>query len=95
MSLVVKRPSEAHGPDTALIKRQKTDNELGTVLQPARTSSLPAPTMLLTGHGAAVNVNRFNGDGSVLASGSFDKQICTVNIIAMACLYLDSELNFV
>ncbi|XXQ39508.1 WD domain, G-beta repeat [Plasmodiophora brassicae] len=60
---------------TALSKRHKPDQQGLQITEPSRTSTLPAPNMLLSGHGAAVHVNRFNGDGSVLASGSFDKQI--------------------
>jgi len=40
-----------------------------------RTSSLAAPTMLLTGHQAEVYTLKFSPDGQSLASGSFDKQI--------------------
>lgn len=55
---------------------------------PARTSSLSAPTLQLTGHGAAVLANRFNGDGSVLATGSFDKKICRPQIVS-AIVYVE------
>ena len=44
---------------------------------PPRTSSLQAPIMLLTGHQAAVYTLKFNPSGSTLASGSFDKDICS------------------
>jgi Prp8 binding protein len=40
---------------------------------PPRTSSLQAPTMCLTGHGAAVLACKFNADGTQLASGGVDK----------------------
>lgn len=42
---------------------------------PARTSALLAPTMLLTGHADQVFTARFNPEGDVLATGSFDKTI--------------------
>lgn len=41
----------------------------------ARTSSLLAPTMLLTGHGGPVMCARFNPAGSYVASGSQDKSV--------------------
>ena len=40
-----------------------------------RTSSLQAPTMLLTGHLDQVNAVEFHPSGNVLASGSHDKKI--------------------
>eukprot|EP00271_Cylindrocystis_brebissonii_P017109 TRINITY_DN430_c1_g1_i1.p1 TRINITY_DN430_c1_g1~~TRINITY_DN430_c1_g1_i1.p1 ORF type:complete len:364 (-),score=43.11 TRINITY_DN430_c1_g1_i1:384-1475(-) len=40
-----------------------------------RTSSLLAPIMLLTGHKAAIYCMKFSPDGSVIASGSQDKEI--------------------
>lgn len=42
---------------------------------PKRTSALLAPTMLLTGHAAAVLSMRFNTTGDIIASGSHDKTI--------------------
>ena len=42
---------------------------------PGRTSSLAAPTMLLTGHLDGVNAVAFHPDGRTLASGSHDKKI--------------------
>jgi Prp8 binding protein len=41
-----------------------------------RYSSLLAPIMQLTGHRGPVYTSRFNPDGSLLASASFDKTIC-------------------
>jgi Prp8 binding protein len=43
--------------------------------QQVRTSSLLAPIMLLTGHGAAVYTAKFNPKGDYIASGSADKTI--------------------
>lgn len=42
-----------------------------------RTSGLAAPTMLLTGHGAAVYSLKFDPSGQHVASSSFDRSICT------------------
>ncbi|KNC86019.1 U5 small nuclear ribonucleoprotein [Sphaeroforma arctica JP610] len=40
-----------------------------------RTSNLLAPTMLLTGHDGVVNCGAFSPDGSIIATGSQDKQV--------------------
>lgn len=45
-----------------------------------RTSSLDAPTMLLTGHGDAVTSCKFSPSGNVLASGSTDKTVSLWNV---------------
>ena len=45
-----------------------------------RTSSLDAPTMLLTGHGAAVFSVKISPQGNVLASGSSDKAVFLWNV---------------
>jgi len=45
-----------------------------------RTSSLDAPTMLLTGHGDAVMSCKFSPSGAVLASGSTDKTVSLWNV---------------
>lgn len=47
---------------------------------PLRTSSLLAPTMLLTGHEAEVYAVRFNPNGQILATSSFDKNIFLWNV---------------
>ncbi|KAL6776764.1 hypothetical protein ACKKBF_B30830 [Auxenochlorella protothecoides x Auxenochlorella symbiontica] len=86
-----KRPlsdGEEAGPSGALveIKRQRLDegvvvpagpaSSLATKPQgPSRTSALLAPTMLLTGHADQVFTLKFNPDGDVLATGSYDKTI--------------------
>ncbi|KAJ6807188.1 U5 small nuclear ribonucleoprotein 40 kDa protein [Iris pallida] len=43
--------------------------------QQQRTSSLEAPIMLLTGHQSAIYTMKFNPSGTVIASGSHDKDI--------------------
>ncbi|MCI00210.1 U5 small nuclear ribonucleoprotein 40 kDa, partial [Trifolium medium] len=45
-----------------------------------RTSSLESPIMLLTGHQSAVYTMKFNPTGSVVASGSHDKEIFLWNV---------------
>lgn len=45
-----------------------------------RTSGLDAPTMLLTGHEAAVSSIKFDPSGRYLASGSHDKRIFLWNV---------------
>ena len=45
-------------------------------VQDKRTSSLQAPTMLLTGHEGAVYSISFDHSGQHLASASYDRNIC-------------------
>jgi len=62
-------------------KRQKT--ELSTVTYgdgPRRTSSLESPIMLLTGHHAAIYTMKFNPTGTVIASGSHEREIFLWNV---------------
>jgi len=62
-------------------KRQKT--ELSTVTYgdgPRRTSSLESPIMLLTGHHAAIYTMKFNRTGTVIASGSHEREIFLWNV---------------
>ncbi|GBG69530.1 hypothetical protein CBR_g4366 [Chara braunii] len=69
----------------AMVKRQRTDGDQGIEdgrgllsLKDSnirRTSSLQAPVMLLSGHAAGVFTMKFNPAGTVLASGSQDKDI--------------------
>lgn len=47
---------------------------------PKRTSDLFAPTMLLTGHEAAVYAAKFDPTGNCLASASFDRTILVWNV---------------
>ena len=43
---------------------------------PARTSSLMAPIMLLSGHPGDIFNLKFHPDGQCLVSSGFDRQIC-------------------
>lgn len=45
-----------------------------------RTSSLEAPVMLLTGHQSAVYSMKFNPAGTIIASGSHDRDIFLWNV---------------
>ncbi|KAK4268481.1 hypothetical protein QN277_025135 [Acacia crassicarpa] len=45
-----------------------------------RTSSLESPIMLLTGHQSAVYTMKFNSAGTVIASGSHDREIFLWNV---------------
>eukprot|EP00897_Mesotaenium_endlicherianum_P004403 jgi/Mesen1/3991/ME000210S03227 len=73
-------PSKRQKTDLALVD-QGLENGAGskqiavTKEGVRRTSNLFAPIMLLSGHAAAVYTMKFNGDGSVVASGSHDKEI--------------------
>jgi WD40 repeat protein len=71
-------PSEKH-----LTKRSKVSDIVPVTSQVVtvkktneRTSDLQAPTMLLTGHNAAVYSLKFDPTGQHAASSSFDKTIC-------------------
>lgn len=72
-------PSETNGNNALalVVKKQKTDESSGKELLagPPRTSSLAAPTLLLTGHEAEIHTVKFDPTGKYLASGSFDKRI--------------------
>lgn len=86
-----KRSSDGDDADVeaqiVVAKRQKTDivvsggdagggGGLGVTKEGVkRTSSLFAPIMLLVGHQAAVYTMKFNPEGTVIASGSHDKEI--------------------
>lgn len=43
---------------------------------PARTSSLKAPIMMLSGHEGEIYTAKFSNDGTFLASAGFDMIIC-------------------
>jgi len=62
-----------------MVKKQKAEDEPDPrqviVAGPARSSSLKAPIMLLTGHKAEVLTAKFNYDGSSLATAGGDKDI--------------------
>jgi len=85
LGLANKRALVAAGPDDHVDKKIR----LSTALVPSssdikkqlietkgvlpRSSSLEAPTMLLTGHTGPVNANKFDETGKFLASGGMDK----------------------
>lgn len=76
-----KRGLETNEAEGAIVKKVRVGNEL-IELDPSieRTSNLHAPTMLLTGHGAAVYSVKFDPSGQNLASGSFDKTVLLWNV---------------
>jgi WD40 repeat protein len=51
--------------------------DTNALTQIKRVSDLEAPIMLLEGHKREVYSCRFSNDGRLLASGSFDKNICS------------------
>ncbi|MCJ1301296.1 hypothetical protein MMC08_004095 [Hypocenomyce scalaris] len=87
-----KRPaSDAFGSSQMVVKRQKSDANLGNgnavavvngtaangalIQAVPRTSALQAPIMELTGHSAEVFATRFDPTGQHIASGSMDRSI--------------------
>ncbi|KAI9797211.1 MAG: hypothetical protein M1833_005620 [Piccolia ochrophora] len=87
-----KRPaSDAFGSSQMVVKRQKSDANLGSGSSVAvvnnstqngaliqavpRTSGLQAPIMELTGHAGEIFATRFDPSGSYIASGSMDRSI--------------------
>lgn len=75
---LVKRPLDDADNNAMVIKRQKTDPRIPASVK--RTSSLDAPTMLLTGHASMVTGCKFNPSGSVVASCSHDKHVFLWNV---------------
>ena len=88
-----KRPGGYEGALTVAAKRARVDDGSAVVVSRAqeslavasagnvhRTSSLSAPTMLLTGHGDAVMSLKFSPSGQALASGSRDKSVNLWNV---------------
>jgi len=67
--------------DSAIIAK-KSRNDVLQGLPPGvtRTSSLLAPTMLLSGHKGEIFTLKFSPSGNTLASGSFDKDILLWNV---------------
>ena len=45
---------------------------------PSRTSNMDAAIMLLTGHEGEIYSAKFHPEGSFLASGGFDRNICKI-----------------
>ncbi|MCJ1405477.1 hypothetical protein MMC11_008705 [Xylographa trunciseda] len=87
-----KRPaSNAFGSSQMVVKRQKSDANLGNgsaiavaggqygngalIQSVSRTSGLQAPIMELTGHTGEVFAARFDPSGNLIASGSMDRSI--------------------
>ncbi|XP_070533221.1 U5 small nuclear ribonucleoprotein 40 kDa protein-like [Ptychodera flava] len=76
--------------DGALVPVKKPKNELvaaaglqnRAIIEAGvpRTSSLLSPIMLLTGHEGDIFSNKFSPDGTMLASGGFDRQIFLWNV---------------
>lgn len=77
------RPSDNGG---ALVPHEKTSDALVSTSEKvssalilregSRTSSLPNPEMILTGHEAAVYTLSFSPSGDYLASSGMDRNIC-------------------
>lgn len=77
----------SNGGGSQLAKRSRVseivpvDQQVVTVKKVSdRTSDLAAPTMLLTGHSAAVYSLKFDPSGQHAASSSFDRSICTFSL---------------
>ncbi|XP_037079851.1 U5 small nuclear ribonucleoprotein 40 kDa protein-like isoform X2 [Pollicipes pollicipes] len=65
---------------TGILATSGASNEVASYTQgPARTSSLLAPIMLLTGHSGDIFATRFHPEGQFLASTGFDRQILLWN----------------
>lgn len=69
-----KKARHAENPSSQQLVVAKSDGSNATNGK-YRTSSLQAPTMLLTGHLDQINAVGFHPSGNVLASGSHDKKI--------------------
>jgi len=69
--LIVSQPRET----SLVVQEEKSKSLIITDEAPKRTSSLPAPTMRLSGHQKPVYVNRFSPNGKFLASGSADNLV--------------------
>ncbi|OJD35851.1 u5 snrnp complex [Diplodia corticola] len=84
-----KRPAADSFGSNQLVKRQRSDNDLGNevaitnssahngalIQAVPRTSGLQAPIMELTGHSGEVFATRFDPTGQHIASGSMDRNI--------------------
>eukprot|EP01102_Stenamoeba_stenopodia_P023295 TRINITY_DN998_c0_g1_i1.p1 TRINITY_DN998_c0_g1~~TRINITY_DN998_c0_g1_i1.p1 ORF type:complete len:402 (-),score=98.01 TRINITY_DN998_c0_g1_i1:1082-2164(-) len=79
MALVKRKEPETSSDGRELITAsKKTKTDLVEITQ--RFSSLLAPIMELTGHQGHVYTTKFNPDGNLLASASFDKKIFIWNV---------------
>ncbi|CAB9530812.1 U5 small nuclear ribonucleoprotein 40 kDa protein [Seminavis robusta] len=72
MSLVSEPPSKRlrDNDGNAVVEYRPPDNDTNL-----RTSSLPAPTMQLSGHQGSVYTLQYSPDGETLASGGFDMKV--------------------
>src|SRR5271169_4086201 len=79
-SSVIKRQRQSNEtqPSSALTIGSTTNRPSQAIIQGVkRTSALRAPIMELSGHVGEVFCCRFDSTGQNLASGSFDRSICT------------------
>jgi Prp8 binding protein len=81
MALVVDNKRKPDDTESAIVAK-KPRNDALQELPPgvSRTSSLLAPTMLLSGHKGEIFTLKFSPSGNTLASGSFDKDILLWNV---------------
>lgn len=72
-----KRKADSSSALVAVPKKAKNNANAGAIVAAGelRCSSMEAPIMLLSGHGDQIFSSKFNHDGSLVASGSFDRQI--------------------
>ena len=76
-SSALKRTKYDAPSSSALVTVSDKDWAVSTsVIDPSRTSSLPAPEVSLVGHEGAVYSISFDPTGNHLCSGSLDKNIC-------------------
>jgi Prp8 binding protein len=78
--LALARPAAGAGANGG--KRGRGDELVATGEAPARTSSLLAPVVRLTGHGGAVNGVAFSPRGRLLASASTDRRVLLWSLAA-------------
>lgn len=79
--MVVKRPNLGSSKAVSTINGSGAN---GSVIQSApRTSGLQAPVMELTGHSGEVFCAKFDPNGNYIASGSMDRSISELNLLAI------------